>query len=94
MAASAAYVDVVRLPNQGGVSDGFRESNLGATGAAHPLLGGLYGVSCHATFAAGSVTLQVLAADGVTWLTALTAFSADGYATANLMPGSYRIALA
>jgi hypothetical protein len=51
-------------------------------------------MTVHATFAAGTVTLQKLAGDGSTWLTALTAFSADGYGTAFLPEGDYRVALA
>lgn len=93
MAATAAYVDCNRIPIDGRAGDGFRESNISATGAAHALTGGLYGVTVHAsTF--GTVTLQILAADGSTWLTAATAFAADGFATAYLPPGNYRVALA
>jgi hypothetical protein len=66
-------------------------SNISATTAAFSLRGGRYGVEVHATFGGGSVTLQRLAADGVTWITAMTAFSADGYASADLSSGSYRL---
>jgi hypothetical protein len=40
------------------------------------------------------VTLQTLAADATTWLTALTAFAADGFAVVDLPPGQYRVAVA
>jgi hypothetical protein len=42
----------------------------------------------------GTVTLQTLAADGSTWLTAMTAFAANGYESADLPSGTYRVALA
>lgn len=93
MAATAAYVAISRIRHDAGAADESETfSNISATTAAFPLRGGTYGISCHAsTF--GTVTLQILAGDGSTWLTAATAFSADGYETASLMPGSYRIAL-
>jgi hypothetical protein len=50
-------------------------------------------MSCKAS-TYGTVTFQMLARDGVTWLTALTAFSADGYATIDLLPCQYRVAIA
>jgi hypothetical protein len=65
-------------------------SNIAANTAGFTLRGGLYGVKATATFSAGSVTLQVLADDGSTWLTAMTAFSAAGYASAYLPAGTYR----
>lgn len=69
-------------------------SNISASTAAFILKGGAYGVTVTATFGGGTVTLQRLSNDGVTWITALTAFSAAGYATVNLPPGSYRLAVA
>lgn len=94
MAATEAYVGISRIRYDGGAVDESEVfSNVGATTAAFALRGGLYGISCHAS-TYGTVTLQVLAGDGSTWLTAATAFSADGYETAYLMPGSYRVALA
>src|SRR5690348_2270906 len=68
--------------------------NISATTAAFTLRGGNYAVTVHATFGGGSVTLQRLAADGSTYVTAMTAFTADGYATANLAPGTYRVTIA
>ena len=94
MAATAVYVDICRI-NEGGQSgEKHRETNISATTSAFRLTGGRYGVTVHATFGGGSVTLQVQAADGTTWITALTAFTADGVAVADLLPGSYRVALA
>jgi len=69
-------------------------SNISATTAAFQLRGGLYGVTVSATFGGGSVTLQRLAADGTTYVTCLTAFSAAGYSTANLPPGTYKFTVA
>jgi hypothetical protein len=46
--------------------------------------GGKDGVTCKAMYGGGTVTLQILAADGVSWEPALTAFTADGYATIDL----------
>lgn len=93
MAATAAYVDVARINKAGAPGDKHRESNISATGSAFPLVGGTYGITVHAS-TYGTVTLQILAADGSTWLSAITPFSADGVAVADLPPGSYRIALA
>lgn len=68
--------------------------NISATTAAFTMKGGLYGVTVSATFGGGSVTLQRLAADGSTYVTCLTAFTAAGYATVSLPPGSYKVAIA
>lgn len=68
-------------------------SNISATPAAFKLRGGNYGVTVTATWGGGSVTLQRLAADGGTYVTVLTAFTADGYASANLPSGTYRLSV-
>lgn len=68
-------------------------ANITATTAAFALRGGLYAVTVHATFGGGSVTLQKLAADASTYVTALTAFTADGYATVSLPSGTYKVAV-
>lgn len=69
-------------------------SNISATTAAFTLRGGNYGMTAKATWGGGSVTLQRLAADGSSYITALTAFSADGFQTALLPAGTYKIAVA
>lgn len=74
--------------------DGKSFLNISATTAAFPLDGGRYGADFHATWNAGSVTLQKLAADGSTWLTALAAWSADGTDLGDLPRGSYRFDVA
>lgn len=68
--------------------------NITADTAAFTLQGGLYGVDAIATWGGGSVTLQKLSGDASTYVTAMTAFSASGYATAYLAPGTYRVAVA
>jgi hypothetical protein len=69
-------------------------SNISATPASFKLRGGSYGVTATASWGGGSATLQRLATDGATYVTCLTAFSADGYASVNLPSGTYRIAVA
>jgi len=69
-------------------------SNISATTAAFTLRGGQYAVDAIATFSSGSITLQKLAGDGTTYVTALTAFTAAGYATVNLPSGTYRFSIA
>jgi hypothetical protein len=68
--------------------------NVAATQGPFTLRGGSYGVSAIATFSGGSVTLQRLADDGSTFVTCLTAFSANGYASVNLPAGTYQLAIA
>jgi hypothetical protein len=74
-------------------ADGKFFSNISATTAAFKLEGGQYTATVSATWNAGSVTLQTLSADGSTWLTAMTAFSANGIASAVLPAGQYRFAI-
>lgn len=81
------------MPNFISGSDGTSFSNIAATTAAFVLRGGLYGVTVTATFGGGSVTLQRLAADGSTYVTALTAFTAAGYSTVYLPSGTYKVAV-
>jgi hypothetical protein len=69
-------------------------SNISATTAAFTLAGGLYGVLAQATWGGGSVTLQRLSPDASTYITVLTAFSANGYATVSLPRGTYRFTVA
>lgn len=67
-------------------------SNISASTSGFTLLGGLYGVLVTGT-GFGTVTLQGLSLDGSTWVTVLTAFSANGYASVYLPPGTYRFAI-
>lgn len=67
-------------------------SNIASTTAAFQLAGGWYGVAVIGT-GFGTVTLQILGPDGTTYLTATTAFSANGYTLLQLPPGSYKFAI-
>jgi hypothetical protein len=69
-------------------------TNIAATPASFTLRGGLYGVTSKGTWGGGSATLQRLAFDGATYVTVLTAITADGYATVQLPPGTYRVLIA
>jgi hypothetical protein len=71
-------------------------SNIAATTAPFVLRGGEYGVSCTATFSAGTVKLQRLAGDGVTYVSvsAATDFAAAGYSPQYLPAGTYRWTIA
>lgn len=68
--------------------------NISATPASFTLRGGQYALTATASWGGGSATLQRLAPDGATYVTCLTALSADGYATVNLPSGTYRLAVA
>ena len=96
MAATAVYCAISRVPTGDTTRslDGQSFSNISATSAAFALKGGKYCVDVLATFVGGSVTLQRLGPDGITLLTAVTAFSANGTANVDLPPGSYKLALA
>ena len=74
--------------------ENFAFKNISATPTSFTLRGGNYGVTAHATWGGGSVTLQRLSPDGSTYVTVMTAFSADGYANANLPSGTYRLLVA
>jgi hypothetical protein len=72
--------------------DSFSASNISADTAAFPLAGGLYGID-YIGSNWGTVTLQKLAGDASTYVTAATAFAANGYTTVNLAPGKYKLAV-
>ena len=75
----------------GGV--GFR--NISATTDPFQLVGGVYVVDAIGTWNSGTLTLQRLGPDGNTYITALTALSADGASAATALPaGTYRLAIA
>jgi len=73
--------------------ENFSFSNISANTASFTLRGGNYGLTCHATFGGGNIALQRLAPDAATFVTVITALSADGYASANLPSGTYRLAI-
>lgn len=98
MAATNAYYCISRLMIDSvySVDDAvFTGATPLASGnsAAFPLKGGQYGVDVLAsTF--GTVTLKKLAQDGTSYVAVMTAFSANGYNTVYIPPGTYRIELA
>ncbi len=71
-------------------------TNIAASTAAFNLSGGKYGASAMATFGGGSVKLQRLLADGSTYqsVSSGTDFTAPGYTTVDLPPGTYRFTIA
>ena len=71
--------------------ENFAFKNISATPASFVLRGGNYGLTCHATWGGGSVALQRLSPDGSTYVTVLTALTADGYGNANLPSGTYQL---
>lgn len=71
-------------------ADGLKLTD-GSTDVDFSLLGGLYGIMVTATWGGGNVTLKGLCADGTTYVAVATAISADGYATAYLPAGKYRL---
>jgi hypothetical protein len=69
-------------------------SDISATPAVFHLLQGRYVAQCVAS-TYGTVTLEVQGPDGTTFLTALTAFSANGISAATDLPdGTYKLVLA
>lgn len=79
--------------------DGKIISNAAAAAAqadTFKLNGGLYAVSAKGTWGGGSAKLQILLGDASTYVSVAsgTDFTADGYATVSLPPGSYRFTCA
>ena len=88
MLASPAFAEYNGLEQQ-------TYSNISATTAAFTLRGGQYGVTVHAGHGvAGASRCNGLAADNSTYVTCLTAFTADGYASVNLPGGTYKFTVA
>ncbi|MGJ5120964.1 hypothetical protein [Bradyrhizobium oligotrophicum] len=77
-------------------TDGASVSNVSASSSAFALRGGKYGVNAVATFGGGSVKLQILQADGSSYVSVSSAtdFTAAGYGTVDLPPGQYRFTIA
>ena len=71
----------------------FQFANLSTTTSSFGLSGGSYGLTISATFGGGSVQLQTLSFDRVTWLNVGSAVTANGFAVKSLPPGQYRIAI-
>lgn len=94
MAATAVYVSLTHVSlNHSASRESFKFENISATTAAFNLMGGEYGIICMgSTF--GTVTLQALAGDGSTYVTAATAIAANGTALVVLPAGVYRFLIA
>jgi hypothetical protein len=74
--------------------DGYLYHTATATDSStFALNGGSYAVDVLATWGGGSVTLERLGPDGSTYLTAATAFTANGSSTVSLPPGTYKFAV-
>jgi hypothetical protein len=70
-------------------------SNISATTSPFRLLGGTYGVTATAAaWASGSITLEILSADQLTWINVSTAFIANSFATVTVPNGIYRLLVA
>lgn len=96
MAATAVYARLAHISRGDGkvtLDPPFGFSNISSTTAAFSLSGGKYQLAViGSTF--GTVTLQVLGPDGTTYLTAATAFAANGAVAVDLAAGTYKLALA
>ena len=73
--------------------DGFLVQAASATQGPFVLIGGKYGVSCSAAFSTGNVALQFLGPDAATFINAAPAFTANGFAVADLPAGKYQVAV-
>jgi hypothetical protein len=73
--------------------DGFLVQAAAATQGPFVILGGKYGVTCSAAFSTGNVALQSLGPDGATFINALPAFTANGFASVDLPAGKYQVAV-
>lgn len=94
MAATNVYVKITPVSSEPvvqGIPVSF--SNIQATSTAFSLQAGEYAVECIAT-TFGTVTLQLLGPDGSSYVTAATAFSANGVAVYKLPSGTYKITIA
>ena len=73
---------------------GWQFKNIAASTGGFDLVEGQYAVQAVATWGGGSVTLQRLSSDGSTYVTCLTAMTANSYATVNLPAGTYKFTIA
>jgi hypothetical protein len=73
--------------------DSYAAANISATTASFTILGGCYGADYSATWGGGSVQLNRLAGDGVTWIAAAAAWTANGTVLLLLPPGTYQLAV-
>ena len=94
MAATDVYLAIRHvpetLPRRG---DEVKLGPIQATSATFDLLGGRYAMMLKAS-TYGSLTLQILGPDGVTYLDATTAKTADGTALFDAPKGTFRLLVA
>lgn len=72
----------------------FTFKNVSSTQGPFVLRGGNYSMTGHATWGAGSATLERLAADGATYVSTGLSLAADGMVNGNLPGGTYEIVIA
>ena len=65
-------------------------SNIAATPADFTLIGGRYAITINGTFGT-SITLKRKSIDGSTYVTVVTAFTANGFAITDLPGGTYQL---
>jgi hypothetical protein len=72
----------------------FSATNISATTAAFTLNGGKFMLDAHsAAWGGGNAQMTRLAADGSTYVNVGSSITADGTATYDLAPGSYKLAV-
>lgn len=93
MAVSAVYFSIRSTTQSLHSQPALSFSNISATPAIFYLPADTYCLDCIGS-SYGTATLERLGPDGSTYLTAATAFSANGTETVALPAGTYKLALA
>ncbi len=95
---NAAVIPVVIVPDLTSINDPTRNivfSNISATTTSFYLIAGRYAITYRSTsWGGGSVTLQQLAQDLVTFIPAAVAITADGTGLVEIPTGYYKFAVA
>jgi hypothetical protein len=68
-------------------------TNISATTGSFTLIGGKYLLTVSAMWNGGNVQLKTLSDDGATWINVGSSITANGSATYDLTPGTYRVAI-
>jgi hypothetical protein len=68
-------------------------TNISATTDTFTLIGGKYLLIVSATWNSGNAQLKTLSDEGVTWIDVGSPITANGSATYDLTPGTYRVAI-
>jgi hypothetical protein len=93
MAATAVYASITRISPGSLSTDNQKFSNIAASSSVFQLLGGTYGIAIILS-TPGTVTLETLGPDGTTFLPVTAAIATNGYSTAILAQGQYKVVLA